>query len=66
MLWRARGVPDWIEADASRQRLFTEETEQLYADARRIRSPADKLLGHHLASNFFRTWVPDLATRLSS
>ena len=66
MLWRVRAVPGWLEANACRQRLFMEATEELYAEAARIRPQADGLLGHPLASKLFREFVPDLVVRLSS
>ncbi len=66
MLWRARGVTGWLESSNSRQRLFREEADKLYADVRRFQPQADGLLGNDVASIYLQTWVPDVVMKLRS
>ena len=41
MVWRVRQHPAWLASDCHRQRLFTEEVDQLVADVRRMQPQKD-------------------------
>ncbi len=64
MLYRARGVPGWVEGSGSRQRLFAMEEEQLCDGIRRLRPQEDGLLGNPVASKLLREWTPDVVSAL--
>ena len=61
MIWRVRRHPDWLASNCSRQRLFTEEADQLCLELRRMQPQNDGLLGNPNGTKLLREWVPDLA-----
>ena len=63
MLWRVRNVAGWVESSEERKRLFTEEAEQLRQDLQRFQPQRDGLMGHAVATKWFREWAPDIASR---
>ena len=66
MLWRVRQHPDWLKCSESRNRLFTEEADQLFLEVRRIQPQSDGLMGNAAGSAMFRTWAPDVAARMTN
>ena len=61
MLWRAQGVTGWVESNASRQRLFREEADQLQLQVKRLQPQSDGLLGNPVGSNMLREWMPEFS-----
>ena len=64
MLWRARKTPGWIESTGTRQRLFTEEVDLVFAQVKRLQPQADGLLGNRLASKRMREFVRDIVANI--
>ena len=65
MIWRVRQHPDWLTGNCSRQRLFTEEADQLCLELKRMQPQTDGLLGHPYATKLLRASVPDLVAKLT-
>ena len=64
MLWRAKGAIGFLTHSSARQRLFTEEADQLLVEVKRLQPQPDGVLGHQYATALFGTWVPELVASL--
>jgi hypothetical protein len=65
MLWRVGKHPGWLAINGSRQRLFTEEADQLCLEVMRIQPQNDGLLGNIAATKMLRGWVSDLVPKMT-
>lgn len=63
-LWRCAGLP-WVTASPHRVREFAVEADRVERLCAKLQA-ADKLLGHEDASPLFRSWVPEIASRLEA
>ena len=66
MIWRTRNVPGWLGSCAARKRAFEEMAVMLYIALRGLQPQSDGVLGNETATDYLKTWVPDIVAKLRS
>ena len=66
MIWRARNAAGWLGVCAARKRAFAELADMLYIALRGLQPQSDGVLGNEMATDYLKTWVPDIVAKLRS